>query len=305
VDNPVDELQHNGNVAASLPRYVPPMSLVPGVPAALDGQHVLALPSGFDVVALAAAWFPSAGWEQRPTTAAAVVRPTGARFRGVAVQEPAVVTTGRLRLGEAGELVGPVTSDDHDLYGLARGATEATDWMTAAARRAGGFVVSSDRLRSLAPDRGAAVDLTLWSAEPMAAADAAPLVRPALSGARLGALPQPHGAATQPFAMTATFEYDGAIVVSMARSAAPPPVLATLDWRSSGPWAYRLVWQPLEPGELELEQPSPLHVIARERVAPSIARVALTLWRAVGGTVVDEGGFLVTPDELRDRAVRR
>jgi hypothetical protein len=33
--------------------------------------------------------------------------------------------------------------------------------------------------------------------------------------------------------------------------------------------------------------------------------VALTLWRAVGGTVVDEAGFLVTPDELRDRAVRR
>jgi len=280
------------------------MSLLPGVPAELDGQHVLVLPSGSDVMALATAWFPSASWEQRPVTGTTAARPTGARFRGVAVQE-AVVTSGRIGLGAAGTLVGPVRWSDHDLYGLATGGSEATAWMTAAARRAGGSVVSSDRLRSLAPDRGAAVDLTLWSAEPMAAADAIPLVRPALSGARLGPLPQPHGEVPQPFELTATFEYDGAISLSMSRSVAPPPVLSTLDWRDHGPWAYRLVWQPLEPGELESENPSPLHVIARERVAPSMARAVSALWRAVGGTVVDAGGFVVGPDELRDRAVRR
>jgi len=282
------------------------MSPVSAIPAEFDGLHVLALPTGSDVLALAAAWFPAAEWEARPvTTVVAAARPTGARFRGAVAEVPQVATTGRLRLGDTGTIVGPRPAGDHDLYGLASGETQATDWMTAAARRAGGTVVAAGRQRSLTPDPGAAVDLTLWSAEPMAAADAIPLVRPALSGARLGALPQPHGEVAQPFTMTATFEYDGAITVSMARSKEAPPALSNLDWRDYGPWAYRVVWVPLEPGELETETPSALHVIARARVAPSMSRAVSALWRAIGGTVVDSGGFVVTPDELRDRSARR
>jgi len=283
------------------------MSHAWGVPAVLDGQHVLLLPRGTDVQPLAAAWFPAAAWESVPTASAPATRLTGARFRGVAMDEPA---PGRLRLAEAGVLVGPVAVDERDAYGLAEGGDQAFAWMTAAARRAGGIVVAADRAHSLTPDRHADVGLTLWSAEPMTAVDAVPLVRPALSGARLGPvdLPRPNGTADtgpQPFGVTATFEYDGAVTVSMSRVARAPRVLETLDWRDHGPWAYRVTWQPLEPGELTTETPSPLHVIARDRVMPSMARVTAALWRAVGGTVVDAGGFLVTPDELRDRSARR
>ena len=59
-----------------------------------------------------------------------------------------------------------------------------------------------------------------------------------------------------------------------------------------------------DPEELRTEQPSPLHVIARPRVQPSIARVAAALWRGAGGTVVDSGGFLV-PSTSCERAARR
>ncbi|MDM7829982.1 hypothetical protein [Cellulomonas edaphi] len=276
------------------------------VPAELDGQHVLAVPGGSDVVALATAWFPDARWEQQPSVSApAVTRPAGARFRGVAVQEAAVVTTGSLRLGDAGLLVGPVTVEGHDLYGLAEPSERAVAWTTAAARHVAGLTVTPDRLHRLAPSAGAAVDLTLWSAQPVSAADVVPVVRPALSGSRLGGVPQPHGGAPTPFSLTATFEYDGAIVVSMERPGERPAVLDALDWREHGPWAYRVVWEPLEPGELATESPSPLHVIARDRVAPSMARVAAALREAVGGTVVDSSGFVVTPDELRHRSARR
>ncbi|WP_138067688.1 hypothetical protein [Cellulomonas rhizosphaerae] len=283
------------------------MSQVWGVPAELDGQHVVALPRGTDVLALAGAWFAGASWEAAPVASAPATRMAGARFRGVVVQEASAATLGRLRLGDAGVLVGPAPSPDHDVYGLAEGSDPAVGWMTAAARRTGGLVVAPDRSRSLVPDRHADVSLTLWSAQPMAAVDAVPLVRPALAGARVGPvdLPRPNGTADtgpQPFGVTAMFDYDGAVTLTMRRQTDGPVVLGSLDWREHGPWAYRVVWEPLEPGELETETPSPLHVIARDRVMPSMARVIAALWRAVGGTVVDAGGFVVTPDELRERA---
>ena len=81
--------------------------------------------------------------------------------------------------------------------------------------------------------------------------------------------------------------------------------LSRLDWREFGPWSYHVSWQPPEPEELRSEHPSQLHLIARSRVEPSVARIAAALWRAVGGTVVDSGGFIVTPGELQDRATAR
>ena len=184
--------------------------------------------------------------------------------------------------------------------------------MAAAARRAAGSIIPAERARPVVvPDPGAAVDLTLWSPMPLSAQDALPLVRPAMTGARVGPTDVPHpqqsaGTSGPPtFSVTAHFEYDGAITVRTGRSTEVPVALSRLDWREFGPWSYHVTWIPPEPEELRLEHPSQLHLIARSRVEPSVARIAAALWRAVGGTVVDSGGFIVTPDELQDRATAR
>ncbi len=293
------------------------------VPPGLDGSHVLAVPRGTDLLALARAWFPDARWAREP--AREVARPaTGARFRGISVAT--APTTGALNLGGGVEVVGPYPFDaaaartaglpaqDCDLYGLPAapvpGATLAPDvltgWATAAARRTGGGILPAARDRAVVPDPAASVDLTLWSAVTVRAEDAVPLVRPALAGSRLGPTetPQP-GRTGDGFSLTATYEYDGAVVVRCARSQQVPVVLSTLDWREHGPWGYHVTWRPHDPLELELTHPSQLHVIARQRVAPSIARVVATLWRVAGGTVVDPGGFVVPHEELEARARER
>ncbi|MBO0898452.1 hypothetical protein J1G42_00555 [Cellulomonas sp. zg-ZUI222] len=292
--------------------------------AALDGSHVLAVPRGTDLLPLARAWFPSALWAREPVSAAqaAAARPmTGARFRGIAVAP--VRTAGALSLDGSVEVVGPYPVDaaearaltlppqDSDLYALPAspvpGATLPPDlvtgWATAVARRTAGGILPAARDRTVVPDPASAVDLTLWSAVPLSTADVLPLVRPALAGSRL--TPPAPGGAGEGFALTATYEYDGTLQLGCSRSRDVPVVLSTLDWREHGPWAYRVTWQPHDPHELDQAHPSPLHVIARQRVTPSIARVVATLWRAAGGTVVDAGGFVVPHEELDARARAR
>ncbi|WP_421735398.1 hypothetical protein [Cellulomonas sp.] len=305
-----------------------PLVVLPGE---LDGHHVLVVPRGSDVAAMATAWFPGAAWTREPVTAAqasASARPmTGARFRGI-VADVAEPTPGVLRLDGAASLEGPtpagpaeaqaagLSPQDVDLYALVPADPRASldlvyGWMSAAARRAAGSIVPAERTQVVVPDPGSAIDLTLWSPVPLSAQDALPLVRPAMTGARVGPTDVPHpqqaeGSSGPPtFSVTATFEYDGAITVKTGRSSEVPVALSRLDWREFGPWSYHVSWQPPEPAELRNEHPSQLHLIARSRVQPSIARVAAALWRAVGGTVVDSGGFVVTPDELRDRATAR
>ncbi|QGQ20625.1 hypothetical protein GC089_17310 [Cellulomonas sp. JZ18] len=289
------------------------------VPPALDGLHVLALPAGTDVVGLARAWFADARWEREPGLAQPAARPTGARFRGIAVEAAPVV--GALAVAPGVVLVGPHPCDaataralglparDADLYGLpVRTPAEAqvpagllAGWATAAARRTGGGILPADRASVVVPDPAAALDLTLWSAVPVAAQDVVPLVRPALSGSRLGPASVPADGAPG-FTLTATFPYDGAVVVRLARAAQVPLVLSGLDWREHGPWGYHVTWEPPDPLQLQAEPPSQQHVVARTRVAPAVARVVGTLWRAAGGTVVDAGGFVVGRAELDERA---
>ena len=297
------------------------------LPGELDGRNVLVVPHGTDVVALATAWFPDAAWTREPVSAAeaAKVRPmTGARFRGISsvAAEP---SPGLLRLDGAASLDGPTRAGrsvaqsaglvvpEVDLYAVVPADPRASldlvhGWMTAAARRAAGSIVPADRAHAVAPDPGAAVDLTLWSPTPLSAQDALPLVRPAMTGARVGPtdVPQPQQSDGTPgpptFSVTATFEYDGSISVRTGRSTEVPVALSRLDAREFGPWSYHVSWHPPEPEELRVERPSQLHLIARSRVEPSVARVAAALWRAVGGTVVDSGGFIVPPGELQDRA---
>lgn len=303
------------------------MGPLPVLPHDLAGRFVLAVPEGTDVVPLARAWFADAAGDvptpRRPP--APQQRAVGARFRGIAVEE-APPQPVRVVLGATTALVGPTTLGPEaaaeaglgerarDLWALDIGAGPAAardeqlvvGWMLAAARRAGGAVVPADRSRVVVPDAGAAVDLTLWSAVPLSAAEAAPLVRPALAGARLQPVRE-HPAepgAPRPFTLTGTYEYDGTLVVRTERSAQVPVVLSTLDWRAYGPWAYHVTWEPLEPPRGEAEAPSPLHVIARQRVGPSVARAVTALRQAAGGVVVDSGGFVVDEAELRARSSR-
>jgi len=296
------------------------------LPEELDGRNVLVVPRGTDIGVLATAWFPDATWTRPPVSAdeAAKTRPmTGARFRGIAstVTES---SPGLLRLDGAAFLEGPrpagrstaqaagLVAPEVDLYALVPADPRASldlvyGWMAAAARRAAGSIVPADRSQVVVPDPGAAVDLTLWSPLSLSAQDALPLVRPAMVGARVGPTDVPHpqqsGGNQGPptFSVTATFEYDGAITVRTGRSSEVPVALSRLDWREFGPWSYHVSWIPPEPEELRHENPSQLHLIARSRVEPSVARIAAALWRAVGGTVVDSGGFIVPPGELQDR----
>lgn len=287
------------------------------LPEQVDGRNVLVLPRDTDAVALATAWFPSASWARSPVAASATVpRPmTGARFRGMVAETTPSSTTGLLALVPGATLEGPTALDsddarqaglgarDVDLYALdstdASGIALVYGWMSAAARRVAGGIVPADRSRLVTPDPGAAVDLTLWSPVALTATDALPLVRPAMSGARVGRPVEP-GDGT--LTVTATFEYDGAISVRLARSREIPVALSTLDAGEYGPWAYHVTWEPPDPEELRTETPSQLHLIARSRVQSSVARIAAALWRGAGGTVVDSGGFVVQPGELRDMA---
>lgn len=279
----------------------------------LAGRHVLALPHGTDLLTLARAWFPAAAWTRDPAAPAAVApRMTGARFRGLAVATaPATVT---LALDATTTLDGPHPLDtataralnlpprDTDAYGLpADSPAQVTSWAVAVARRTAGAVLPAARDQVVVPDPDALVDLTLWSAVPLAAAAATGLVRRALPGSRLTVdAPDVVG-----FTVTAAYPYDGAVEVRCARSRDVPAVLTTLDWRTHGPFGYQVAWRPPDPLELEVAHPSTLHVVARQRVAPGIARVVDALLRTVEGVVVDPGGFVVAPQEVAARAQAR
>ena len=284
------------------------------LPGQVDDRNVLVLPRGTDALSLAAAWFPAASWARTPVAPSAARRPmTGARFRGMVAE--ASMAPGLLALAPGATLEGPTSlgsgdareaglgAGDVDLYALdATGAADAAlvyGWMSAAARRVAGGIVPADRSRLISPDPGAAVDLSLWSPLALTARDALPLVRPAMSGARVG---RPVESAGGTLSITATFEYDGAVTVRLARSRSVPVVLSTLEPGAYGPWAYQVSWEPPEPEELRTETPSQLHLIARSRVQQSVARIASALWGGAGGTVVDSGGFVVPPEELHGLA---
>jgi hypothetical protein len=283
------------------------------LPEHVDGRNVLVLPRDTDPVALATAWFPAASWARAPVTASAARRPmTGARFRGMVAEASTV--PGLLALAPGATLEGPTALDGHDAREAGLGprdvdlyALDAPDdpglalvygWMSAAARRVSGGIVPADRSRLVTPDPGAAVDLTLWSSVALTARDALLAVRPAMSGARVAAPVESGGTVS----VTATFEYDGAVTVRLARLREVPVALSTLEPGEYGPWAYRVTWEPPEPEELRTETPSQLHLIARSRVQQSVARTAAALWREAGGTVVDSGGFVVAPGELNGLA---
>ena len=266
---------------------------------------------------------------------------TGARFRGMAQPDTIVpgvlrlgeghVATGPFEVGAAhlAELkisattaeaysvsrtdglrdvrgAAPSSYDDRD--GIARAFPHAlpqgeelriVQWMVAAARKSGGGVLADGR-QPLVPDPAASVNLALFAAHPLLSGDVLPMLRSLIATAdvsaeRVTADGSPH------YTLAGSTAYDGAISIDMERVDRVPRALGALDWRSYGPFAYRISWVPSDPYELELEQASGLHVIARARMRVSVARLAVALQSRIGGVLVDDGGFIAAPEELDGR----
>ncbi|MGW6005869.1 hypothetical protein ACWFNS_05450 [Oerskovia enterophila] len=290
------------------------------------------------IEALAQAWYPEAGWVSEPSSGPAERPMAGARFRGVVPDD--VRRPGVLRLTEGVEVVGPFVvpapqslaldlassvaelwavrvahrsrdrlpaeADDRD--GLARvfaaGLPDDVElrvvrWMVAAARKVGGTLFV-DGVVPLAPEPAAAVDLTLYSAQALTPDAALGSLQTVVPGARVVEVVERPDRLVD-FALDGETAYDGALRLVVRKVDVVPAVLGALDWREYGPFAYRMSWVPADPYELEVEEPSGLHLIARSRMRASVARLASVLQGRAAGVLVDDAGFEVTSAEVDER----
>ncbi|GAB4087136.1 hypothetical protein GCM10028784_37660 [Myceligenerans cantabricum] len=291
---------------------------------------------------MASAWFSDVAWLREPARASGARKMTGARFRGIQQSvsvTPGVLRLGEEHIatgpfvveGEAlaeiamtaskaeayvlsrsdglRDVRGAASTSYDDRDGIARSFPHALpqgeelrvlQWAVAAARKTGG-VVLGDGLRPMIPDPFGSVNVGLYSAHPLAAGDVLPLLRAFIATAEVsGDQLTPDGSPR--YQLVGPTAYDGTIVIDVERVDRVPRALGELDWRAYGPFAYRLSWVPADPYELDLEQPSGLHIIARARMRSSIARLAVTLQSRIAGVVVDDGGFVADAAELEARS---
>ncbi|MFC7877334.1 hypothetical protein [Isoptericola sp. NPDC057391] len=294
---------------------------------------------GEDLLGWAAAWFDDVRWLTAPTAAAPVRPAGGARFHGV--RAAARPTAGVLRLGEEHRATGPfpldgdaaavlgcahpadawalgradgaldsrggrpAVHDDRD--GIARAFAAAlpvgeelrlVGWAVAVARRASGLLLADGR-QVLRPDPGASVDLSVWPGRPVPAEELLEVVRAVVATSTLEAVPD--GPGHRVLARTA---YDGDLLVTQEAAAGLPRALAARTWPDGAPTTVvRLAWRPQDPYELQVSDPSGLHVIARDRARALLARAATLLHGRAGGAVVDDAGFEVSARGLELRRV--
>jgi len=316
---------------ASVPALVPAehtsdhVLVVPGP----DDAAERALP------ALAGAWFDDVGWLRAPTAAAPRRGGGGARFHGVrASTGPAA---GVLRLGGEHRATGPfpldagaaaalgcphpaaawalgredgaldlrggrpAAYDDRDGIARAFAAALPVDeelrvvrWGVAVARRTGGLLLADGR-QVLRPDPAASVDLSVWPARVVPAAELLEVVRAVVATSALEAAP---GGAPG-HRVRARTPYDGDLLVTQEPADGLPRALAREPWPDGVPaTVHRLAWLPHDPYELQVEEPSGVHVIARSRARALLARVAAQLQGRAGGAVADDAGFVVGAGEL-------
>jgi hypothetical protein len=285
-------------------------------------QGRLALPE------LAAAWFGDAGWLRAPAVAGPSRGGGGARFHGVRAAPLAL--PGILRLGDDHRATGPfpleagaagalgcehpadawalgradgtldarggrpATYDDRD--GISRAFAAAlpvgeelrvVGWGVAVARRSRGLLLADGR-HALRPDPAASVDLTVRAARVVPAQELLEVVRAVVATAAGEAA----AAGAPGHRVVARTPYDGDLVVGGEPAAGPPGAPATV---------HRLAWVPQDPYELQVEQPSGVHAIARSRARTLLARIALLLLERAGGAAVDDAGFPVGRRELDGR----
>ncbi|MGF0115256.1 hypothetical protein ACQFYA_02865 [Promicromonospora sp. Marseille-Q5078] len=283
----------------------------------------------------AGAWFDDADWLRAPTVAAAPRAGGGARFHGVRAASGPVAGVLRLgdehratgpfpldpaaaaalgcphpaeawALGrEDGALdqrgARPAAYDDRD--GIARAFAAALPvgeelhvvrWGVAVARRSGGLLLADGR-QVLRPDPAASVDLTVWPARAVPAAELLEVVRAVVATSALEAAP---GGAPG-HRVRARTPYDGDLVVTQEPTGGLLRAVAREPWPDGAPaTVHRLAWLPHEPYELQVETPSGVHVIARARARALLARVAALLQGRAGGVVADDAGFVVGAREL-------
>jgi hypothetical protein len=172
-------------------------------------------------------------------------------------------------------------------------------WAVAVARKRGGVVLADGR-QVLRPDPSGAVDLTLFSAHPVAAGDMLALLRSLVATAQVEAEETEPDGGTR-YRLVGATPYDGALVVQSQRVERVPRALDALGWREYGPFAHQIAWRPHDPYELQAEQPSGVHVIARFRMRAMVARMALLLHSRAQGVLLDDGGFVATAAEIERR----
>ncbi|WP_240643960.1 hypothetical protein [Antribacter gilvus] len=290
---------------------------------------------------LASAWFSDVAWLREPSRVSGGRPIAGSRFRGIQQADaitPGVLRVGDehvatgpyeltpahlqelgLRVAKAEayslarsdglrDLRGPAPSSFDDRDGIARTFPHSLpqgeelrliQWAVAAARKSGGVVLADGR-SLLAPDPGGSVNLGLYSAHALTPGDVLPMLRALIATADVAA-DQPTADGSPRFTLVGSSSYDGSLVIEVERVDRVPRALGALDWRMYGPFAYRMSWVPAEQYELELEQPSGLHLIARARMRASLARLATSLQSRIAGVIVDEGGFIATPAEVEER----
>ncbi|GAA2517397.1 hypothetical protein FB389_1056 [Rarobacter incanus] len=274
----------------------------------------LAIPEHRNIVALASAKFERPQWVVTPEESAssrqAPKMSGGARFRGAMsapdpvdpqfALTPEIVLTGPLPLGprEAQQL--GLLGVPHSIFVLPEvepgHVAELREWALAVAKHCwGGVIQESGTI--LRPDPESLVDLRLYSPDPQPMSIVQEVVRSVLPRA------QEYQDSDGTTALYTTLEYDGTIVIKRSRATRDlPPALATVDWRDYGPHVYEVSWIPPDPEELTQEMPSSLHMIARRRAAPMVARTMAMLQQKFEGTVLDTEDFMVQSEALQARA---
>jgi hypothetical protein len=102
----------------------------------------------------------------------------------------------------------------------------------------------------------------------------------------------------QAYGAIADLDADGMLALEVSGEPEPPLVIAGLPWAGNGAVTYLVRWEPPDLDDLESEQPSPAHRVARGRVTPLVVAIARALHRTVGGEVTDMMGFIVDPADL-------
>ncbi|WP_125775453.1 hypothetical protein [Antribacter gilvus] len=112
----------------------------------------------------------------------------------------------------------------------------------------------------------------------------------------IAALQAPH--VLDGYGLTIDLQHDGIVAVEIGGEEQLPLLLRGLPWTANGAVCYRVRWEPPDLDDWHSEFPSMEHRIARKRAAELVSQVALAIYRAVGGEIADEDGFLVDPDDL-------
>jgi hypothetical protein len=100
------------------------------------------------------------------------------------------------------------------------------------------------------------------------------------------------------YGLTIDLGHDGYVTIEVNGEEVLPLLVKELPWASNGAICYRVVWDPPDLFEAQMEFPQPALVVARKRAADLVGKAAAALHHAVGGEIADEAEFLLAPEDL-------